>query len=450
MQRLSHSLALLGAGAGAPGSGTSQLFPSLTSSLGRGGRVVRGGVLAALGAAAIGFSCPAAAQSVSPDSSLSGARDQAQSPVLRESGSSDRDEVAAFCRYRRAAQRSEAARLRSPWLAARGTTLQRDELASGGDDSLTLRVRAGVGFSVSDWLRADATEERAEAECATRRAELATRSRDSSIEALALEGFEEKARLLSKALPEGAVIVRESEAQLERNERTIGDHLRVLHAYQALNKQSSDALSQVARLTDSVAPEPLDPDLALRLQSSVAGLERAAGKLRRNEALSVTLEAGYDDIVGIDQDLPVYAEVIARFRPGQFWQGSADEESARARAHAARLALQTRERAYAEAVQRAWREHSVVVEEAQRLRSFLVTLAQQRDALLKTGNREASFIAQELWFELESGRAELARLEGTARAIERWSQSRSSAIGGEPGSTAEPPVFRAPALSPAP
>ena len=355
--------------------------------------------------------------------------DRATTPQRTQNQQLTGAESSAFCEHVHSAQRSEAARLRSPWISARGSTLQRAEVAAGGGPGLLARARAGVGFSVSDWLEADILAERADALCAVHRAEQAAKPTESDEEAILASGWKEKSRSLEQALEQASILVESSVQALKRSERTITQHLRILEAYQSLSEQSSDALAKSADLSLRSPPHAPDPALGNQLYTHVSNLERNAGRLRRNSALSISVEAGYDELIGTAQTLPVYGQLNAVFRPGYFWQQRADDQSASARARSALLQLRAHDQAYAQARQRIELQRKVMQRQAQQLRGYTALLVEQRQALVGLDNPEAIFIAEQLWFSLELKKAELSRLEISLGSIDRWlSTTPASAV----------------------
>ncbi len=341
----------------------------------------------------------------------------------------DEQESRAFCHHVRAAQRSEGARLRSPWLAGRGSTLQSDEVTAGTGRGLVLRMRAGVGFSLNDWLRADILEEQAEALCAAHRAEVGLRrDMDANLEAITKEGWARKVVVLRAALERGQKLLVQSRAELANNQRTVTQHLRTLNAYQLLHEELATARGKLADLEFASPPQPPDPRLAEQLVRSVSALERSEGALRRNSALNVTLEAGYDELLGISQDLPLYGQVNASFRLGSLWQSKLDQQSTVARAEAARLDLARQRQAYVELVERALARRPLLAAELEQRRQYARNLSKERDSLLKTQHPDATVLAQHLWFDVRLEEAECARLEVSLAALDRWLQQQPAEV----------------------
>lgn len=330
-------------------------------------------------------------------------------------------EIEAYCEHVRAAQRSEQARLRSPWVAGRGSTLQRGELRTSAD-AVVPRFRAGVGFSPSDWLQADLLGEHAEQSCAVYRAEVKSRTEVYDVDVITLESWRDKARALEEAIAAASPLVANSAAELARGERTIAQHLAVLSDHQRLQQQSSEALRRVARLS-AVAPPPEPGGSELSdLRRSVSDLEQVEGALRRSRALSIELEGGYDEIVGAPQSLPVYAQVSVTFRPGYFWQLGADERAASARAHAAVLRASSADVELRRAALTLQAQRPALEAEARRLREFIETLKRQEAVLKTVVNAHAKLLAERLWFELRLLQAELGQVESSLRAIDEWSR----------------------------
>lgn len=330
-----------------------------------------------------------------------------------------REEVSAYCEHVAAAHRSEAAHLRSPWVAARGTTLQRGEVGASERD-VSPRVRAGVGLSFSDWWRAGLVEERGQSACALYEAQTNLRSPSASVEALSLDGWKQKVSLLSRALAEAKTILEHSDVALERGDRTIVEHLAVLSDYQHLEQQLSHAEMEVARVALVDPPVALKPHAINALRSSVAAIERVEGALRRNKTVAVDLEGGYDEIFGTAQRLPVYGQVNVTFRPGYFWQHSADATSETERARAAALAAMTAQAHFRETVVGVSVRRGPMANEVERLRELIALLQQKYDTLRGLTRPDAQHVTERLWFQLQVSRAEMAHLEASLAAMDRW------------------------------
>lgn len=335
-----------------------------------------------------------------------------------------RDEVTAYCEHVRAAQRSETASLRSPWLAARGGTLQRGELTGNGQP-VNPRFRLGAGFSVSDWLRADLLERHADNTCAVYEAQASLRSRSANIDALTLTGWRSKVRLLSEASAAAKTLLDRSEVELRSGERTIAEHLNLLSEHQRLARELSDSELQVARLATTTAPSVTSPRLLESLQNSVAEAERVEGELRRNKSLTIDVEGGYDEVIALPQTLPVYGQVNVTFRPGYFWQGAADATSRVARARAAALRVMNEDETQSEALLVVTARRDMMVEELKRLQNVLQILQQHHDQLKPIQRPDAQHLAERLWFQLVLSRAQTEYLDATVTAMTRWLETNS-------------------------
>ncbi len=353
---------------------------------------------------------------------------QAKDALERAHASSQRSlrtEVAAFCEHVRAAQRSEAASLRSPWLTARGGTLQRGELTGEGQP-VNPRFRLGAGFSVSDWLRADLLERHADNTCAVYEAEASLRSQPANVDALTLNGWRAKVSRLREASTAAKAVLDRSEAELRSGERTIADHLSLLSEHQRLGRELSDSELQVARLTATPAPSATPPQLIESLHRSVAETERVEGELRRNKSLTIDVEGGYDEVIAMPQTLPVYGQVNVTFRPGYFWQAAADETSRLARARAAALRATNEEVTLHEAILVVTARRGVMLEELTRLRTALRILQQHYDQLKPVNRPDAQQLAEKLWFQLALSRAQEEFVDRTLTTMDQWLQTNSS------------------------
>lgn len=340
-------------------------------------------------------------------------------------------EVRAQCEHERAARDSESAILRSPWVAARGSTLQRGEFATGPDDPLYVRVRAGAGMSVDEWMRASLLDEYAERRCGVYRAQTRLRGESASLDAVLVESWKVQAEHLRGAVSEGQRLLERSSVELERGQRTVTEHLRVLSDFDRLGQALATADEQVARYSAQRSPKPVDEMAIDELRVSVAALEQVEGRLRRNRALALSVEAGYDEIIGVPQRLPLYGQVNLTFRPGYLWQSAADERSAAARSRAAALHAQRASGALGRAIHQARSQLQSGKVAETRLTEVIRTLEKQRTLLLSVQNEDAQLVAERLWFELQLQHAKLVRLRASGVALERWLHS----VGSEPAST---------------
>ena len=331
------------------------------------------------------------------------------------------EEADAYCEHVREASHSEALRLRSPWLAFRGSTLQSSELSFSFEQDVIYRGRAGLGVSVTDWVRAELVEQLGDAECAFRRAQAKIGdAADWDSEVLLLEGFRAKAEALKAAHDEALRVVDESGTALDRNERTIAQHIRTLGAFQTL---STELAAASAKVTELSRYEPLRPDLNPKgisdLHRTANELGTAQGRLRRSEAFLVTLEGGYDEILDVEQNVPVYAQVNAVFRPLWLFQGGPERRSAAALARASVAQAEQRAHPSDPSVRILLDQRPIMRTESVRLRKWASTLKAERARLLDAQSRDGAILAEQLWFQGELASAEATRLETSLRVLDR-------------------------------
>src|SRR5690606_3111855 len=106
----------------------------------------------------------------------------------------------------------------------------------------------------------------------------------------------------------------------------------------------------------------------------------------------------------------VYGQVNLTFRPGYFWQGSADATSETARARAATLAAMGAQAHFRELVVGVSARRGPMANEVARLRELVALLQQKYDALVVLTRPDAQYVAERLWFKLQVSRAEMAHL----------------------------------------
>src|SRR5690606_10904078 len=242
---------------------------------------------------------------------------------------------------------------------------------------------------------------RAQSACAMYEAQTQLRPPAADVEALSLDGWKQKVALLNSALSQAKALLDRSDAALSRGDRTIVEHLAVLGDYQTLEQELARAEVEVSRLTLVNTPVTQSPESLDALRASIANMERVEGALRRNKTLAVDLEGGYDEIIGTAQRLPVYGQVNLTFRPGYFWQGTADATSETERARAAALAAMGAQAHFREVVVGVSVRRGPMVNEVARLRELVTLLQQKYDALAALTRPDAQYVAERLWFKLQ-------------------------------------------------
>jgi len=199
--------------------------------------------------------------------------------------------------------------------------------------------------------------------------------------------------------------------EVERGQATIDE----LHALQ----MRLDALRRLAhqtRVEREALPEvgvPARETLPSLLSGFAAAdgrVERLSAALRQARAWDLSVRAGYDQVFGLSQGVPVVAFVTATFNPGYFWQPAAD-----ARAQEGRQAFLGDDQRHGDAQLQALvgRLRSTLAAERERLEEVQVLsrdLTAQLTTLEQLQTGKVRRFQDTVWFELAHLRAEEAYL----------------------------------------
>lgn len=190
-----------------------------------------------------------------------------------------------------------------------------------------LRVTAGLSYDFVGLYRGHKIHRRAAAECRRHQAL-------SSLQAAVRQGtglgedsaLEARARVLQDALPRAEALVTALRTDLRDGRATLEelnavqvrlDHLRALSTDTALARErlaSRPAFPQGQRL-ESLLEE---------LRAADDAVEVATGSLRRARAWELSVRGGYDEVFDLDQDVPLFGQVMLTYDLGHLWQGKAN------------------------------------------------------------------------------------------------------------------------------
>ncbi|ATB47804.1 hypothetical protein [Corallococcus macrosporus] len=254
---------------------------------------------------------------------------------------SSEDRAAGYCDFVRGVGGAEAALELAPELFGAFGVVNAGE-ASGGAGTTPLgeptpRITAGLMYDVVGIYRGRALRQRAEADCRRQRAltvlESAIRQGNGLGEEAALEA---RARVLEEALPQAEALLTSLRNDMKQGQVTLEE----LNAVQV----RLDGLRQLATSTklarERLAARPrLLPGARLEsvlneLRAADDQLEEHNGALRRARAWRLNLRGGYDRLIDVDQDLPLFGQVTLAYNLGHLWQGSANARAREGRRRA--------------------------------------------------------------------------------------------------------------------
>ncbi|MCP3101718.1 hypothetical protein LZ198_22835 [Myxococcus sp. K15C18031901] len=197
-----------------------------------------------------------------------------------------------------------------------------------------LRATAGVSYDFVGLYRGRTLRRHAQAQCRRHQAlsslQAAVRQGTGLGEEAALEA---RAAALQEALPRAEQLITSLRSDLQEGRATLEelnavqvrlDHLRSLHADTALARERLAARPKLP------SGQKLEALLA-ELRSADDAVEAHAGNLRRAQAWELSVRGGYDEVFDIDQDVPLFGQIMLTYDLGNLWQGSANERARQGR-----------------------------------------------------------------------------------------------------------------------
>ncbi len=246
-----------------------------------------------------------------------------------------------YCAFVRGVGDAESAVLLAPDVFASVGVVNAGEAGDGGGVPLggpTPRITAGLNYDVVGLYRGLAIRRRAEAECARYRAISALqaavkRGPDVGAEA----ALAARAQVLEGALPEAEQLLASLREDVKQGRATVEElnalQLR-LDGLRALAHETARERERLAAL-----PRPAERPLSTWLQELRAAddrVEQESGSLRRASAWNVRLRGGYDELVNVRQDVPLFGMLTVSYNLGSLWQPAANARAREGR----RLALE--------------------------------------------------------------------------------------------------------------
>lgn len=244
------------------------------------------------------------------------------------------EEGEAYCRFVEGVARSEAALLRSPELfgsvghfSAVGTSL---EPAAGIQ---TTRILAGIRYDITHLIQGNLQVRRAHAECNRYRAmsRLEAALRDGSGGTL-LPALAAKVAVLKNVLPSLLQRLEGLQDDVRNARATVED----LHAFRIRVDELRDAVSrsELQLAETSHAPRPASEPVNELLDDyweADREVEEAEGAIRRVRAFGLELKGGYEELLTVDQGVPLFGVVGIRYNIGHLWQGASNRQAREAR-----------------------------------------------------------------------------------------------------------------------
>ncbi|MFY0522361.1 hypothetical protein ACN28I_03805 [Archangium gephyra] len=244
-----------------------------------------------------------------------------------------------YCAFVRGVGDAEAAMWLAPEVFASVGVVNAGEAGGGGGVPLggpTPRLTAGVDYDFVGLYRGLSIRRRAEAECERYRAlsalqAAAKRGADVGAEA----ALAARAQVLEAALPEAGQLLASLREDVKEGRATVEElnalQLR-LDGLRALAYETAKERERLAAL-----PRPAERPLSTWLKDFRAAddrVEAESASLRSASAWRVRLRGGYDELINVRQDVPLFGALTVSYNLGNLWQPSAN---ARAREGRRRL-----------------------------------------------------------------------------------------------------------------
>ncbi len=257
-----------------------------------------------------------------------------------------KEDTRAYCAWVEAVADSEAALLFSPTLFGTATLGRNTGVGNdGGDHNAAAntsgsllpesgRVTVGLTYSLAGLFRGFATQDRARAQCesyqSTSRLQgfVLAHSRGQSA-----PGLRAQLAILEKALPTADAAVVRTELNLKEGTATLDELLAVERRAEELHAQTSRVRRDLQLTTDQRIP-PVEAVLEEMRAGGQAQrkLHQEESALRGLRGWDFTFGAGYDQIVGIDNNnVPLFATATLSFNLGLPFQGSSERRALNAR-----------------------------------------------------------------------------------------------------------------------
>lgn len=335
-------------------------------------------------------------------------------------------EASAYCRLIKSRADSVSALLYSPRVFSsfglmRGTPVDPDGLANGNPD-LVLNFRAGIEVSPTRMYAGSLLEQQAQAECGLHRAELA-------LQDLPREGHDDRQALSAKAeVLRGASSA--AEEILAASQQKLGASLTTLQAYSATRlrveahrRLLADIDTQLARLPNGAGPRPAPRDVFDALRFWESKRQAVDGRLRRLEGIDVALRGGYNELLAVPQQLPVFASVNVGFTPGWLWQKEAERQGAGSRRDWVEAKIARVRASLESSAERLGRELSLAQRHLQEVSVSLSDLELRYADLSHVRTSSAEELMEYLWFDLVRLRAERAYARAQVQSLDERRQS---------------------------
>jgi hypothetical protein len=314
----------------------------------------------------------------------------------------------SYCDYVEGVANAQAAVLMSPELIGSLGYVEQPPAAINPDASEKgLRLIAGVRYSLSNLYEGFATRGRANADCRRYRAFEQVRGETSS------RAIAARVKVLDDALREAEKILRTEERDFAARRVTAQEATATRVRVEELRNLAANDHRQLSGL-----PPPSERPLAGALaayRAADADMESYEAKLRRAQAIDVSVRFGIDEYPERETPSPYFAVVSVGVNLGLIFQAPANARAAKARKQ---LVESGRGIGLEGTVERLRATLDIESKRAKETESLVNELERQYEALTRIGGEQSKAYRQTVWFELVKARAHHAYLTTHVTSIQ--------------------------------
>jgi hypothetical protein len=269
------------------------------------------------------------------------------------------------------------------------------------------RVTAGMRWKISGIAEGIAMRGRGNADCKRHRAFDQVRGETAS------RAIAARIAVLDTALVEAERILKSDEADFAARRTTAQEATATRVRVEELRTLAAEDKRALATL-----PEPTGKPLAGALnayRAADADMERYEAKLRRAQAVDISVRAGIDEFLNKETSSPFFAVIQINVNLGILFQGSANDRAAAGRK---RMVESGRGLGVEGTVDQLRATIDIESKRAQETKALVTELERQLEALNKIGGDESKRYRQTVWFEWVKAKAQLAYLTAHVESIQ--------------------------------
>ncbi|WP_257458987.1 coiled-coil domain-containing protein [Archangium lipolyticum] len=237
-----------------------------------------------------------------------------------------------YCAFVRGVGDAESAVLLAPDVFANVGVVNAGEAGGGGGVPLggpTPRVTAGLDYDFVGLYRGLGIRRRAEAECERYRALSALRAAVKRGPDVGAEtALAARAQVLEAILPEAEQLLTSLGEDVKEGRATVEELNALRLRMDALRALAHETARERERL--AALPRPAERPLSAYLgemRAADARVEEESAGLRRASAWTVRLRGGYDELIDVRQDVPLFGMLTVSYNLGSLWQPSANAKA---------------------------------------------------------------------------------------------------------------------------